>query len=100
MNGGSVLGHFGKDAQKVSMSLLEQRVVHFIASDAHSPEGRTFVLRRVFEFLKDKLPEDYLTNLFYANQRNIIDEIRIEKVQLPQEEKPQGLFNKLKKRFK
>jgi len=100
VNGGSVLGHFGKDAQKVSMSLLEQRVVHFIASDAHSPEGRTFVLRRVFEFLKDKLPEDYLTNLFYANQRNIIDEIRIEKVQLPQEEKPQGLFNRLKKRFK
>jgi len=100
INAGSVLGHFGKNVQKIAMNLLEQQVVHFIASDAHSPEGRTFVLKETLEVLKDHLPESYLKKLFYENPRCIIDEIAIETVRLPAgESKKSGLLGKLKQRF-
>ena len=36
---GSVLGYFGDTASKFTRVLLEQRMVHVIASDCHTPEG-------------------------------------------------------------
>lgn len=99
VNGGSLLGHFGREAQRIGLSLLQQRIIHFIASDAHSPEGRSFVLRETYEFLKDKIPAAYLEDLFYNNPRCIIDEIRIDKVPLPQAKESAGFFKKLKKRL-
>ena len=100
LNGGSILGHFGKEVQEVSLSLLEKGFVHFIASDAHSSRGRTFVLRNVYESLKDRFPEDYLTELLYSNPRRIIDNISIEKAQIPEGEKESGFFKKMKKWFR
>ncbi len=101
INAGSVLGHFGKNVQRIAMELLEQQVVHFIASDAHAPEGRTFILRECWEALKDHLPESYLKKLFYENPRNIIDEVTIDTVKLPANNyKKSGLLNKIKQRFK
>jgi protein-tyrosine phosphatase len=64
LNGGSILGHFGKEAQKLALSFLDQRIIHFIASDAHSPVGRGFVLDEVYEFLKDRYPSSYLEEIF------------------------------------
>ncbi len=100
VNGGSILGQFGRDVQKVALELLKQQLVHFVASDAHSPDGRTFVLRQVFEFLKNELPGDYLKELLYTNPRAIIDEIRIEKVNLPEKTGKESFFTRLKKRLR
>ncbi len=100
LNGGSVLGHFGREVQKVSIQLLEDWVVHFIGSDAHSPDSRTFVLQDVYSFLKDKFSESYLNQLLYKNPQKIIDEVRIEKVHLPSQKKNEGFLGKLKKQFK
>jgi protein-tyrosine phosphatase len=100
VNAGSIMGHFGKETQKLGMNLLDQQVVHFIASDAHAPDGRTFILRKTYEYLRSYLPEDYLEELFYKNPRNIIDEVKIEKINLPPEKKSGGFFNKLINRFK
>ena len=36
---GSVLGYFGDTVSKFTRMLLEQRMVHVIASDCHTPEG-------------------------------------------------------------
>lgn len=99
VNAGSLLGHFGKTSQKVAMELLEKQVVHFIASDAHSDEGRTFLLREVYELLKNKLPESYLQKLLYQNARCIVDEVPIETVNLPAERSGKGLLGKIKNRF-
>ncbi|GAB4380382.1 MAG: tyrosine-protein phosphatase [Calditrichia bacterium] len=100
LNGGSVLGHFGRQVQKVALELLEKRQVHFIASDAHTPNDRSFVLKDVFNFLKDTLPSDYLQDLLYANPRKIIDQVRIERPEIPPEIQQEGFFNTLKKFFK
>ena len=36
----SIVGNFGREAKKCSGTLLKMNAVHFIASDAHSPDGR------------------------------------------------------------
>ena len=40
----SLTGGFGRTVRKVAETLLEKRLVHFIASDAHSPNGRPPVI--------------------------------------------------------
>lgn len=100
VNAGSVLGHFGKLVQKVSLNLLRKRMVHFIASDAHSPQSRTFLLREVYDFLQNELPADYIEELLFSNARNIIDEVRIDKVQVPVEEEVPNFWKRLKQRFR
>jgi protein-tyrosine phosphatase len=100
LNGGSVLGHFGKEIQKLALLLLENQWIHFIASDAHAPNGRTFILRKVYEHLKDKLPEDYLQNVLYNYQKKIVDQLILEPVKLPEEQEKSGLFQQIKRHFK
>lgn len=100
LNAGSILGHFGREPQKVALKLLQQRIPHFIASDAHSPNGRNFLLRETYKFLKGKLPESYLKDLFYNNAKCIIDDIRIDSVTLPTESSRKGFLKKLVSRFK
>ena len=47
----SLLGEFGKRAQGFSESLLERKLVHFVASDAHDCERRPPRLDRACEWL-------------------------------------------------
>lgn len=48
----SITGHFGKKIQKFSFDLIESRMAHFIASDAHNVTSRTFKLREAYEVLE------------------------------------------------
>ncbi len=100
LNGGSILGHFGKDIQKTALYLLNNRLAHFIASDAHSPDNRPFVLREVFQLLKDRLPEDYLEQLLWKNQMAIIDRVALSPVSLPELPDKTGFLQTIKNRFK
>jgi protein-tyrosine phosphatase len=45
---GSLLGRFGGDIRDFSTRLIKHRMVHVIASDAHSPYGRTPRLMEAF----------------------------------------------------
>ena len=100
MNGGSILGHFGKDIQKVSLYLLKNKLVQFIASDAHTVKGRTFVLKNVYDFLEDEISEEYLEELLILNPRKIINREVVEKPELPESEPESGFLSRLKNRFK
>jgi protein-tyrosine phosphatase len=46
---GSLTGVFGSQVQKFAISLIEQGLVHFISTDAHSTRTRTPVLSPAFE---------------------------------------------------
>ena len=100
MNGGSILGHFGKEIQKVSLHLLKNNLVQFIASDAHTVKGRTFVLKNVYDFLEDEIPEDYLEELLDLNPRKIINREMVEKPDLQKSEPDGGILSRLRNRFK
>lgn len=62
----SLTGDFGKSVQKISIEMIEHRLVHFIASDAHHAEKRPFGFDNLFttpkiKYLKSDI-EDLLTN--------------------------------------
>ena len=43
----SLLGNHGKTT-KISMQMIENDLVHFIASDAHNAENRPFIVNSLF----------------------------------------------------
>lgn len=100
VNAGSVLGGFGRTVQKISMWLLENRYVHFVASDAHSPTGRSFKLAEVTAELEKNLDKSYLQQLVRDNPRKIIDNVIIEPISLPEPEPQKSLFQRVKTRLK
>jgi protein-tyrosine phosphatase len=100
LNGGSILGYFGKEIQKTAMQLLEKQVVHFIASDAHSSGERRFLLREVFNFLETRIPSEYLMDILYRNQQKIVDNIRMEAVNLSELAGKDSFFQSFRKRWK
>jgi protein-tyrosine phosphatase len=99
VNGGSILGHFGKDVQKFAVQILEQQLVHFVASDAHSPQSRPFVLKSVYKFLQDKLPEEYLKEVLFVNQEHIIRKKSLKPVILPEPEES-SFLDTIKRKLK
>lgn len=64
---GSVLGHMGKAAQKMAHRLLEQRWVHFLATDAHNTTSRPPRMREAFDVIAAKYAPDYAHLLCVSN---------------------------------
>lgn len=64
---GSVLGHMGSRAQKMAMMLLENRWVHFLATDAHNTNRRPPRMREAQEFVAKKYGEEYARRLCVTN---------------------------------
>ena len=100
VNAGSILGRFGKSIRKLSMWMLENKLVHFIGSDAHNTKSRPFRLQEAFNALKGHLDDEYIADLVEGNARKILESQKIEKVDIPESAMPEGFFKKLKKRFK
>lgn len=56
----SVTGHFGKKIKKFSHQLIEANQAHFVASDAHNLEGRTFRLKEAYDVIGKEIANDYV----------------------------------------
>src|ERR1700722_5311001 len=56
---GSVLGHMGKRAERMAHQLLEDRWVHFLATDAHNITSRPPKMREAMDALAQKYGPDY-----------------------------------------
>lgn len=98
VNASSILGKHGKEIKKISDILLDNDMVHIIASDAHGSERRRPQLKGAYDFVKSKYSEDVAKNLFINNQSLIIsnEDIIIPKAIRYEEKK--GFFSKLFKR--
>jgi protein-tyrosine phosphatase len=55
---GSVAGDMGKKIQKFSNQLIENRLTHFVASDAHNTSTRPFRLRGAYEEIEGRFGTD------------------------------------------
>ena len=73
VNASSILGKHGKEIKKVSDILLDNNMIHIVASDAHGSERRRPQLREAYEFVKNKYSEETADNLFKNNQSLIIE---------------------------
>jgi protein-tyrosine phosphatase len=64
---GSVLGHMGKRAHRMAHQLLENRWVHFLATDAHNTTSRPPKMRDAMDAVAVKYGPDYAHLLCVAN---------------------------------
>lgn len=70
INANSLVGRYGKDAEKVAVKLCKSNMVHFVASDAHSVGGYK-LLNKSLECLKKFVSEDKFRKITYENQRRV-----------------------------
>ena len=72
VNAGSILGREGKKQTKWTHELLDQSLVHVVASDAHDPKTRPPELEKCSEYLEKKYGEEYTKQLLYVNPAKIL----------------------------
>lgn len=68
----SITGLFGRQARKSCGNIIQQDMVHLVASDAHSPKTRPPILTTAMKKLSSILDKETLERLFYHNPEMII----------------------------
>ena len=68
---GSVTGHFGKKIKRFSHQLIQSNLVHFVSSDAHNLEGRSFRMREALEVIESEHGQDTVY-AFLENAQDVI----------------------------
>lgn len=81
VNAGSLTGRLGKRVQEISQLLLSHDLVHFIASDAHSPRTRRPNISRAIHMASDLIGRDKAFQLVEANPLAILRNQEIEIVE-------------------
>lgn len=69
VTGQSLLGEFGRRAAEFSRTLLDRRLVHFLASDAHDCEHRPPRLDLAHAWVKDHYGEEWAEALCVTNPK-------------------------------
>ncbi|MGJ7910837.1 tyrosine-protein phosphatase [Neobacillus sp. LXY-1] len=67
----SLCGYFGKKIKQFSEQLIEANLAHFIASDAHNVNNRTFKMSEAFDLVDSNFGIDYVY-LFKENAELLI----------------------------
>lgn len=78
----SVTGDFGPEARACTTSLLENGLVHFVASDCHGHRRRPPGLKRAFAKIKARWGKEYATRLTIENPAAVIANRRVEPISL------------------
>ncbi len=74
INAGSIMGQFGLGTKQLTQRLLRQRLVHFVASDAHDEEKRGPQLKKCSEYISRKFGEIYAREVLYDNPMCVIND--------------------------
>jgi len=85
----SFSGFFGSGVRKFALGLVEKRLVHVVASDAHDPERRCPALSPSLKELKKLLNEEECQALLHGNPEKIINN---EYVEVEPPRKPKTFF--------
>lgn len=73
LNADSVMGTNGFGIKRFCHKLLQQEMVHFIASDSHGIKHRPPLLRECFLRVHKKYGQEYAAALFYDNAQAVIE---------------------------
>jgi protein-tyrosine phosphatase len=87
----SLTGHKGKQAQRMAMKLLEDRWVHFLATDAHNASSRPPRLRDAHDLVATKFGVSYAHALCLTNPLAVFLGKQFEVA-----EEPRGLYEEVK----
>jgi len=93
---GSLLGTFGPLSQQLAESMLEQGLVHFLATDAHGHNARRPLMKHAFERAKQLVGEEVAVDLCCRNPAAVAEggDVAV----LRYKAKPRGLLASLFKR--
>ncbi len=72
ITGGSLTGAFGPEALSCCKKMISQGLAHFMASDAHSPSGRTPNLKKSFKKLASAMGKEKAEQIMVTAPKNII----------------------------
>ena len=98
VNSSSIIGKNGKEAERVSEILLNNNMIHFIATDAHSSTRRRPIIRETYDYIVRKYGEQKAEMLFIQNPYKVIEDKEIS-IESPRKyEKSKGFFKKLFKK--
>lgn len=78
INASSITGNFGKEIAKKSLGLIKNKLVHFVASDAHTMNKRSPDLTKAASIVEKKFGKDTVDLLFKTNGSKVIDNKPIE----------------------
>ena len=74
LNRGSVTGGFGEEVREAADWILQRRLAHLVASDAHSPLLRTPDLSEGYRWVARNCSEHYAERLFQDNPQRVLDD--------------------------
>ena len=69
---GALIGGFGARVRQVAESLVKQGLVHFVATDAHSPRSRPPVLSQAFRRVAEIAGHDAAVEMFCRNPGAVV----------------------------
>ncbi len=72
VNAGSITGKFGFGTRQFARRLLKERLVHFVATDAHNSTKRAPELSECGRYIGRKYGEEYAFRLLYENPMHVI----------------------------
>ncbi len=78
VNAGSLTGLFGRKVRKTALRMIRRGMVHFVASDAHSNNGRTPELSKAAGLVRRKFGKAAAERLFYENGMTVLKDGLIE----------------------
>lgn len=95
VNSSSIIGKNGKEAKKVSETLLDNNMVHFIATDAHSSQKRRPIIKQTYDYVFDKYGENKAKTLFVENPNKVIKDEEIDIEPPIRYKKSKNIFKKI-----
>lgn len=75
LTAGSVTGRFGKRPQYWAQRMLDERLVHILATDAHHPRRRPPLLAEGRDAAARRVGDDEATRMVLARPRGIVDDL-------------------------
>jgi len=92
----ALYGRFGPRAEAFSNELLKRHWVHFVASDAHHPVWRPPHLKHAYEYVAQKMGEEYAKLLFERNPQAAVtgQRLPIQPASIDTEEEKELSFQK------
>lgn len=74
LDAGSVTGHFGTDTKRAALDMLSRRLVHIMATDAHSDNTRPPLLSGGLKAVEKAFGRDVAYSMTYENPKRIIED--------------------------
>ena len=78
LNAGSVTGQFGSDVKKAALNMLSKRLVHIMATDAHSDITRTPLLSNGLKVVEKGFGRKLAHSMSYEYPKRIIEDKMLE----------------------